>query len=45
MITRLVTCTALAATAAPGLATEISYNLNWYPQGEHCGFFQAAAER
>ncbi len=24
-------------------ATDISFNLNWLPQGEHCGFFQAAA--
>jgi len=44
MITRILICTTLAAgLAAPASATEISYNLNWYPQGEHCGFFQAAA--
>jgi NitT/TauT family transport system substrate-binding protein len=33
----------LAAAAAPAAAETIRYNLNWLPQGEHCGFFQAEA--
>lgn len=41
MIIRAVTCAALLAT--PATATDIRYSLNWLPQGEHCGFFQAAA--
>lgn len=38
----LLATTATAATASgPEERTAITYNLNWSPQGEHCGFFQA----
>jgi NitT/TauT family transport system substrate-binding protein len=31
--------------AAPALALDkVSFGLNWVPQGEHCGFFQAQAQ-
>jgi NitT/TauT family transport system substrate-binding protein len=35
----------VAATAGTQAAekTKIRYNLNWLPEGEHCGFFQAKA--
>ena len=34
----------LAGAAAPARALEkVTYGLNWVPEGEHCGFFQAKA--
>lgn len=33
----------VAAPAAAQDLTPLSYHLNWLPQGEHCGFFQAQA--
>lgn len=40
----LVSAAALVVFSSPfAHATEISYGLNWLPQGEHCGFFQAQA--
>jgi NitT/TauT family transport system substrate-binding protein len=39
--------TVLAATAMTGGASwgaeKVRFNLNWLPEGEHCGFFQAKA--
>ena len=39
----VVACLLLTATVAPARAETITFNLNWLPQGEHCGFFQAEA--
>lgn len=43
----MIRCTLpLALLAAPAAAqdlTPLSYHLNWLPQAEHCGFFQAQA--
>jgi NitT/TauT family transport system substrate-binding protein len=48
--TSIATLTILAAVAAGAVAShraeaaeKIRFNLNWLPEGEHCGFFQAKA--
>lgn len=45
------TCLAATCLAAPCLAAtpaaaleKVTYGLNWVPEGEHCGFFQAKAK-
>ncbi|MEM1150673.1 MAG: ABC transporter substrate-binding protein [Pseudomonadota bacterium] len=42
-MTRIILGSALLLGATQVGATDISFNLNWLPQGEHCGFFQAEA--
>lgn len=42
-MTRIILGSALLLSATQVGATDISFNLNWLPQGEHCGFFQAEA--
>jgi len=39
----LLVSTVLAAPALAADLTPLTYNLNWLPQAEHCGFFQAKA--
>lgn len=39
----LAIVTLLATPAAAQDLTPLSYHLNWLPQAEHCGFFQAQA--
>src|SRR5258706_10408807 len=40
----LLALAAFAFSAAPAQALEkIRFGLNWLPEGEHCGFFQAKA--
>jgi NitT/TauT family transport system substrate-binding protein len=41
---RLAACLALVALPAAAQAqTPIAFQLNWLPQGEHCGFYEAQA--
>lgn len=46
LFTGLAVCAATFAAAIPGAQAleKVVYGLNWVPQGEHCGFFQAQAK-
>ena len=39
----LIAAGALAGSTAASAAEKIRYSMNWVPEGEHCGFYQAKA--
>lgn len=43
MMRWLILCTVCATPLAAQDLTPLSFHLNWLPQAEHCGFFQAKA--